>query len=120
MAGICPGSGSPHDIDIISDRRSSHCSSQSDIDDEDVELEVAFTLTVYRNGQPVELSFYHDDATIQDLSDTVAEELHIPAAGQKFLITPKTGLLKPPFKDSHLSLKSIQEKKIVLMSTTIA
>jgi hypothetical protein len=120
MAGICPGSGSPHDIDIISDSRSSHCSSQSDSDDEDIELEVAFNLTVHRNGKPIELPFYHNDATIQDLSDTVAEELHIPLAHQKFLITPKTGLLRPPFKDPSLSLKSIQEKKIVLMGATIA
>lgn len=108
------------DIDIISDRRSSHCSSQSDNDDSDVEVEVAFNLTVHRNGQPIELPFYSDDATIQDLSDTVAEELHIPPAHQKFLITPKTGLLKPPFKDASMSLKSLQEKKIVLMGATTA
>ena len=107
------------DIDIISDKLSSHCS-QSEGDDSDVEVEVAFNLTVHRNGQPTELSFYSDDATIQDLSDTVAEELHIPPAHQKFLITPKTGLLKPPFKDASLPLKSLQEKKIVLMGATTA
>ena len=121
MAGICPGSGSPNDIDIISDRRSSHCSSQSDIDDdEDIDLEVAFHVTLHWHGKTVDLPFYHDDATIQDLSDTVAEELHVPSAHQKFLITPKTGLLKPPFKDPNLPLASLKEKKIALMGATIA
>ena len=120
MAGVCPGSGSTNDIDIISDCLSSHCSGASDSDDEDIEVEVAFNLTIHRNGKPIELPFYDNDATIQDLSDTVAEELHVPSAHQKFLITPKTGLLKPPFKDPALTLQAIRDKKIVLMGATTA
>ena len=75
----------------------------SDVDDES-EPEIAFHLTIHLHTKPVELPFYHASATLQDLSDTVAEDLHIPPANQKFLITPKTGLLKPPFKDATLSL----------------
>jgi len=77
-----------------------------------------FSITILLHSKPVNLSFYTEDATIQDLSDSVAEELHIPPANQKFLITPKTGLLKPPFKDPTLQLRTLQEKKIVLMGAT--
>ncbi|KAK3719706.1 hypothetical protein LTR37_004243 [Vermiconidia calcicola] len=116
MAGILPGSGSPKDIDITSNDAYSH-SSLSDLEDE-IEPEAAFRLTIHLHGKAVELPFYQDDATIQDLSDTVAEELHIPPTNQKFHITPKTGLLKPPFKDPALSLHSLKEKKIVVMGAT--
>ncbi|KAK5118582.1 hypothetical protein LTR85_008047 [Meristemomyces frigidus] len=95
-------------------------SGASDMEDDDVDPEIVFSLTVQLHGKPVELPFYQADATIQDLSDTVAEELRIPPANQKFLITPKTGLLKTPFKDPGLSLQSLQEKKIVLMGATTA
>ena len=124
MAGICPGSGSCKDIDIISDKAYSHKSGSSaglsDSEDDVPEHEVAFNLTVHLHGKPLELSFYADDATVTDLSDTVAEELHIPPTNQKFHITPKTGLLRPPFKDPHLLLSSIKEKKVVLMGATTA
>jgi len=91
----------------------------SDVDD-DAEPEVAFRLTVHLHNKPVELPFYHADATIQDLSDTVAEELRIPPINQKFLVSPKIGLLKPPFKNPDLALQSLQDKRIVLMGATIA
>jgi hypothetical protein len=94
-------------------------SGASDLEDE-TEAEPVLRITVQLHANPVELPFYHSDATIQDLSDTVAEELHIPPANQKFLITPKTGLLRPPFKDPSLSLQSISNKKIVLMGATTA
>ena len=127
MAGVCPGSGSCRDIDIISNRsysRSRHGSnsdrSDESSEEEDTSPEVKLTLTVQLHNKPVELSFYNDDATVQDLSDTVAEELHIPPANQKFLITPKTGLIKPPFKDPNMYLHTLKEKKIVVMGATNA
>ncbi|KAK3067663.1 hypothetical protein LTR53_015334 [Teratosphaeriaceae sp. CCFEE 6253] len=92
----------------------------SDYDDDEVEREAVLQLTLQLHSKPVTIPFYHADATIQDLSDVVAEELHIPPANQKFLITPKTGLLKPPFKDPALALQSLVEKKIVLMGATSA
>lgn len=92
--------------------------SHSDIDGEaDSPL---YVLKVSLHNQPQELPIYDEDATIQDLSDLVAEDLHIPPANQKFLITPKTGLLKPPFKNPTLSLRTLQDKKIVLMGATTA
>lgn len=118
MAGILPCSGSARDCDRVSDKYA--FSNPSDDSDEDAEPEVLFKLTLQLHNKPVDLPFYSEDATVQDLSDTVAEELHIPPANQKFLITPKTGLLKPPFKDASLSLRSIQGKKIVLMGATTA
>jgi hypothetical protein len=93
--------------------------SASEYDEQDEQDPPAlFKITVLLHNKPVDLSFYTEDATILDLSDSVAEELHIPPANQKFLITPKTGLLRPPFKDATLQLRTLQEKKIVLMGAT--
>jgi predicted metal-dependent hydrolase len=93
--------------------------SASEYDELDAEDPPAlFTIRVLLHSKPIDLSFYTEDATILDLSDSVAEELHIPPANQKFLITPKIGLLKPPFKDPTLQLRTLQEKKIVLMGAT--
>lgn len=93
----------------------------SEYDELDAEQAPAlFNLTILLHNKPLELPFYSEDATIQELSDTVAEDLRIPPANQKFLITPKIGLLKPPFKDPTLSLRQLQDKKIVLMGATTA
>jgi hypothetical protein len=94
----------------------------NDTSDQDNEAlpEPAFSITLHIHGKPISLPIYDDDATIEDLSDLVAEDLQIPAANQKFLITPKTGLLKPPFAHPNLLLSSILEKKIVLMGATTA
>ena len=108
--------GTPKDIDLISESSYSHGSISDN--EEEAEPEVLFKITVHLHGKALELPFYNEDATIQDLSDTVAEELHIPPANQKFHITPKTGLVKPPFKDPNVSLQSLKEKKIVLMGAT--
>jgi hypothetical protein len=70
--------------------------SPSEYDELDAEDTPAlFNITVLLHGKPIELPFHDENATIQDLSDQVAEDLRIPPANQKFLITPKTGLLKP-------------------------
>jgi len=93
--------------------------SASEYDEQDAEDPPAlFKITVLLHSKPIDLSFYTEDATILDLSDSVAEELHIPPSNQKFLITPKTGLLRPPFKDPTIQLQTLQEKKIVLMGAT--
>ncbi|KAK5136430.1 hypothetical protein LTR08_003075 [Meristemomyces frigidus] len=85
----------------------------------DAESEAAFRLTVQLHSKPIELPFYQA-ATILDLSDVVAEELRIPPSNQKFLISPKVGLLRPPFKDPDLRLLSLQDKRIVLIGATTA
>ncbi|TKA80799.1 hypothetical protein B0A55_01603 [Friedmanniomyces simplex] len=119
--GLKPAAALMADIDDggASSDAYSHAS-VSDIDEDEHEVETVFKLKVQLHNKPVELPFYHADATIQDLSDTVAEDLHIPPSNQKFLITPKTGLLRPPFKDSALPLDSLLDKKIVLMGATTA
>ncbi|KAK0997950.1 hypothetical protein LTR54_009748 [Friedmanniomyces endolithicus] len=104
------------DLDGVHSDVHSHAS-LSDSEDENG-LEAVLKLTVQLHNKPVELPFYHADATLQDLSDTIAEDLHIPPSNQKLLITPKTGLLKPPFKDHNLPLQTLLEKKIVLMGAT--
>ena len=80
--------------------------------------ECLVTLNLTHHGKPHTFSF-PPAATISDLSHAVAEELSIPTQNQKFMI-PKLGLLKPPFKDSSLSLSTIANKKITLMGSTAA
>ncbi|KAK6428793.1 hypothetical protein LTR95_015061 [Oleoguttula sp. CCFEE 5521] len=92
--------------------------SHSDLDDEPVPS--LFDISVTLHGKPVRLPLHDEDATIEDLSDIVAEHLRIPPTNQKFMITPKLGLLKPPFKDPGLRLRTLQDKKIVLMGATTA
>ncbi|KAH6642489.1 zinc metallo protein-like proteinase [Boeremia exigua] len=79
--------------------------------------EIQITLT--HHGKPVPLSFAQD-ATISDLSNTIAEQLYIPSSNQKLLIGGKLGLQKPPFKDPSLPLSDFNTKKITLMGSTTA
>jgi predicted metal-dependent hydrolase len=119
-----------HDNDtssIVSSRLSRDITSDLETDaiidahvDADSDLEPIFYLTLQHHNKPLQIPIYHDASTIQDLSDIIAETLHIPPAHQKLLITPKTGLLKPPFKDASLLLSTLRDKKIVLMGATTA
>jgi hypothetical protein len=104
--------------ELVADTPIDSLSEFDELDTEDVPA--LFNITVLLHGKPIELPFHDEDATIQDLSDLVTEDLRIPPTNQKFLITPKTGLLKPPFKDPTLQLRQLQEKKIVLMGATTA
>ena len=79
----------------------------------DAELAITFT----HHGATHTFSFIHD-ATIQDLSSRVETELSIPAAHQKYMVTPKLGILKPPFSDPSYPLRSLKPKKIVLLAPT--
>ena len=58
------------------------------------------------------------DATIAELSLRIEEDLQIPTPYQKFMITPKLGLLKPPFPNPSLPLTTLHTKKIVLLAPT--
>lgn len=55
-------------------------------------------------------------STITDLAERVFTLLSIPQANQKFMITPKLGLLKQPFPDPVLPLSTLANKKIVLLA----
>ena len=81
-------------------------------------------ITLQHHGKPVTFTFPHD-ATMRDLSATVADELSVPSSNQKFLISPKTGLIRPPFIDSdsnsnknNLPLSTLLSKRITLMGST--
>ncbi|KXL45076.1 hypothetical protein M433DRAFT_154650 [Acidomyces richmondensis BFW] len=109
-----------NDDDAISTEGFSHSGGSDYDNDDDLEPEVVSRLTVQLHNKPVELQFHHPDPTLQDLSDTVAEDLQIPPANQKFLITPQIGLLKPPFQNPQLPLATLEGKKIVLLGATTA
>jgi len=85
--------------------------------------EPQITLTVHHRNQPTELTF-PASATLFDLSARVATTLSVPAANQKFLVSPNVGLLKPPPSPTHPSnrplapLAAAPAKKIVLLGAT--
>lgn len=81
--------------------------------------EESINITFTHHGEPHSLSF-PSGAIIGDLSARIDAELSIPPAHQKLMITPKLGILKPPFSDPSLSLKTLQSKKIVLLAPTAA
>ena len=74
--------------------------------------------TFVHHGTPHTFNF-PPDSTIADLSNRISHELSIPATNQKFIITPKLGILKPPFADTLL-LSTLKSKKIVLLAPTPA
>lgn len=81
------------------------------------------------NNDAVEVSVVHHGkphtfrlppyATVSDLSEAAMNDLSIPTSNQKFMITPKVGVLKPPFQDSDLSVVDLLGKKIVLIGSTV-
>ena len=84
-------------------------------------------------SQPVPVTFSHAGktytaqlpkaATVQDLADHAFEVLHIPIENQKWIISPKPGMIKPPFTDPAIpSVADIvtNAKKIMLLGSTIA
>lgn len=74
-------------------------------------------ITILHHGTPHTLPF-SPHSTITDLADAVFTALAIPHSNQKFMITPKLGLLKPPFSDPDLQLRTLVNKKIVLLAPT--
>ena len=56
--------------------------------------------------------------TIAQLSLSLAEILSIEPEKQKFMITPKPGILRPPFPDTQLSAVFTSKTKITLLGST--
>ncbi|KAG8526281.1 uncharacterized protein KY384_000274 [Bacidia gigantensis] len=81
--------------------------------------DISIDITLTYHGTTHTLPF-SDGATLSDLSDRVDAELSIPLKHQKFMITPKIGILKPPFSDPSLSLSKLQGKKVLLLAPTAA
>lgn len=62
---------------------------------------------------------FPSSATLTDLSGHIESALSIPVTNQKLLISPKPGLLKPPFS-AHVLLSTIATRKITLLGSTAA
>lgn len=83
------------------------------------EQQDSLALTIHYHGEPIPITL-PATATISDLSALVSTDLSIPPSNQKFLISPKPGLVRPPFKDPHLSLSPLAagKTKITLLGST--
>ncbi|CAD6581514.1 MAG: hypothetical protein ASARMPRED_000633 [Alectoria sarmentosa] len=75
-------------------------------------------ITFSHHGTSHTLDFL-PESTIADLSTRISDELSVPATNQKFMITPKLGILKAPF-EHPLLLSALKSKKIILLAPTPA
>lgn len=73
------------------------------------------SLSFSHHGNPHTFDF-PPTATISDLAERIYTSLSIPQAHQKFIITPKLGILKYPFPNPILPLSSLLSKKIILLA----
>ncbi|KAI4211941.1 MAG: hypothetical protein LQ351_005281 [Letrouitia transgressa] len=78
-------------------------------------MEDQISVTFLHHGTSHTFSF-PSASTIADLSSQIQADLSIPPDHQKFMITPKIGILKTPFPDPMLPLSSLTTKKIVLLA----
>ena len=79
-------------------------------------------LTIKHGGKTHAYDF-PTSATLSDLSDRVSGELSIPPANQKFIISPKPGMIKGPVHETahaSLPLSTITSRKISLLGSTPA
>ncbi|KAK3169860.1 hypothetical protein OEA41_009244 [Lepraria neglecta] len=74
------------------------------------------SITFTHHGTPHTLTF-PSSSTLTDLSTSISTDFSIPTSNQKFMITPKLGVIKPPFTSPPL-LSTLQSKKIVLLAPT--
>ncbi|KAL1997402.1 hypothetical protein VTN49DRAFT_842 [Thermomyces lanuginosus] len=84
-------------------------------------MEEPLSLTIHHRGTSHTI-LVDRAATPTDLAIAVAEQLHIPPENQKYLISPKPGMLKPPFSstDQLTSLLPAEgaKTKITLLGTS--
>ncbi|KAI4242709.1 MAG: hypothetical protein L6R40_003930 [Gallowayella cf. fulva] len=74
---------------------------------------ISLSFSHHRNSHSFD---FPSSATISDLAEKVYSSLSIPQSHQKFMITPRLGVLKYPFPDPVLPLSSLLNKKIVLLA----
>jgi hypothetical protein len=81
----------------------------------------SLTLTIHHQGTAHKLSF-PTNSTLVDLSARLESQMGIPPTAQKFMITPKPGLVKPPMSAAHklVPLQDLVKRKIILMGSTPA
>lgn len=81
------------------------------------------SITVHHHGKPHILNL-PSTSTLEDLSMAISETLSVPETSQKLLISPRPGMLKPPFPATALSnLYPPHAKttpKITLYGSTVA
>lgn len=73
----------------------------------------SFPISLTHHGILHTYNFF-SSATLEDLSERILADLSIPLNHQKFMITPKLGVLKAPFP--AMLLTTLQSKKIVLLA----
>ncbi|KAL1955556.1 hypothetical protein VTO42DRAFT_8435 [Malbranchea cinnamomea] len=81
----------------------------------------SISITVHHHGSAHTISL-PSESTLIDLSSELASLFSIPPENQKFLISPKPGLQKPPFAPTLLSSLPISSPrfKITLLGSTIS
>ncbi|OJD25081.1 hypothetical protein ACJ73_03549, partial [Blastomyces percursus] len=79
------------------------------------------TLSVHHRGKEHAFSL-PPTSTLQDLSVSIAEQLSIPPANQKLLISPKPGMQRHPFQPILLTTLPyfLPRFKITLLGSTTA
>lgn len=90
--------------------------SQSDLSEDD---EPSISLAIHFHGKPLSVSV-PASLTVDELSTHLSSLLNIPPPHQKFLISPKPGLLKPPFPSTAINSLLTPKTKITLLGTTDA
>lgn len=75
-----------------------------------------FSVTILHHGKTHTFAFSSPDGTLTDLTIQISERFSIPVEHQKFMISPKVGLLKPPYPDPNLLLHTIATKRIQLLA----
>ena len=75
----------------------------------------AINIVFSHHGKSYTFTFA-ESATVTDLADKIHMDLSIPPINQKFMVSPKVGVIKYPFPDPSLRLLNLQNKKIVLLA----
>ncbi|KAF1809916.1 WLM-domain-containing protein [Eremomyces bilateralis CBS 781.70] len=77
------------------------------------------SITIHHHGKPYEFAL-QALSTVEDLSSHISTTLNIPTSNQKLFISPKPGILKPPFPSTSISalLSSSKPPKITLLAST--
>ncbi|EEP78777.1 conserved hypothetical protein [Uncinocarpus reesii 1704] len=87
--------------------------------DHDMSPDETISLPIHHRGEARTLSLT-SSSTLQDLSSLITQIFDIPPENQKLLISPKPGLLKPPFPPTPLSSLALSSPrfKIALLGST--
>ena len=89
--------------------------SSSSISDEAPTANQSIDITFAHHGKSYTCTFT-GNATVTDLADKIHTDFSIPPINQKFMVSPKIGVIKYPFPDPSLRLLNLQNKKIVLLA----